>query len=58
MNEEKSNSEEEVEVVNPGDCIGHWLNGDKSCEQCEIEETCKQMTFEIKGNQVNEGSEN
>lgn len=46
---ESSNSESEVEVINAGDCIGHWLDGDEACSQCEIEESCKQMTLEIKG---------
>lgn len=42
-------SESEIEVINAGDCIGHWLNGDEACSQCEIEESCKQMTLEITG---------
>ena len=42
-------SESEIEVINAGDCIGHWLNGDEACSQCEIEQSCKQMTLEIAG---------
>ena len=44
---------EEVEIddeniVNPGDCIGHYLEGDKSCEICEIQDSCKDMTNALK----------
>ena len=49
-----SNSESEVEVINAGDCIGHWLEGDEACVQCEIEDSCKQMTLDIEGGK-NEG---
>lgn len=39
-------------IVNPGDCIGHWLEGDKSCEICEIQDSCKDMTMTLKENPV------
>ena len=54
---ESSNSSSEIEVVNPGDCIGHWLDGDEACSQCEIEDSCKQLTTDI-GNDNNEGGAN
>lgn len=38
---------ENQDIVNPGDCIGHWLDGDKSCEMCEIQDSCKDMTMAI-----------
>lgn len=45
------------EIVNPGDCIGHWLEGDKSCEICEIQDSCKEMTKELESNPVEEKDE-
>ena len=49
---------EEVEIddeniVNPGDCIGHYLEGDKSCEICEIQDSCKDMTNALKNEKDN-----
>jgi hypothetical protein len=41
------NESNEPEVINPGDCIGHWLEGDKACEMCEIQDSCRDMTNAI-----------
>lgn len=38
------------DIVNPGDCIGHWEEKDKSCEICEIQDSCKKMTMNLKEN--------
>lgn len=43
----KQDEEQDDGVVNPGDCIGHWLDGDKSCEVCEIQDSCREMTLAI-----------
>lgn len=40
-------TENDEETVNPGDCIGHWLEGDEACEICEIQDSCKEMTKDI-----------
>lgn len=40
------------DIVSPGDCIGHWLEGDKSCEICEIQDSCKDMTLTLKENPI------
>lgn len=47
--ENKENAKEIIEdkVNEPGDCIGHWLDGDESCEICEIQDSCKDMTSAI-----------
>lgn len=42
--------EQEVEVNEPGDCIGHW-DACKECDMCEIWESCKAMTGEINGDE-------
>ena len=55
-NEEFELEEVEIDdenIVNPGDCIGHYLEGDKSCEICEIQDSCKDMT-----NALNSGKNN
>lgn len=50
MNEEEMEQEtNNEEIVNPGDCIGHWLENDESCKICEIQDSCKEMTKNIKG---------
>lgn len=48
--EETSLNDEDI--VSPGDCIGHWLEGDKSCEICEIQDSCKDMTLTLKENPI------
>lgn len=40
-NEETTDDDD---VVDPGDCIGNYLEGDNSCELCEIADTCKVLT--------------
>ena len=38
------------DIVNPGDCIGHWEETDNSCEICEIQDSCRNMTLTLKEN--------
>lgn len=40
--------DDEVEVNDPGDCIGHWAECEE-CEMCEIQDSCKAMTENING---------
>lgn len=58
----KKNDEEEFEleeteikdedIVNPGDCIGHWDEKEEACEICEIQDSCKNMTLSLKENSI------
>ena len=45
---EELEEEVEVEVNDPGDCIGHWAECEE-CEMCEIQDSCKAMTKNING---------
>lgn len=45
-------AEDEIEVNDPGDCIGHWAVCEE-CEMCEIQDSCKAMTDEINGGDEN-----
>jgi hypothetical protein len=40
------------DIINPGDCIGHWEENNESCNMCEIESSCKNMTLTLKENPV------
>lgn len=40
--------EDDIEVTDPGDCIGHWAEC-KECEMCEIQDSCQAMTKNING---------
>lgn len=45
----KENTEKiDDETTEPGDCIGNFLNGDKSCELCEIADACEALTIKSK----------
>lgn len=40
--------QENEEISEPGDCIGHWDDCEE-CKMCEIENSCKEMTKIING---------
>jgi len=40
----ENNDDNELEIENPGDCIGNFLENDINCELCEIAESCKTLT--------------
>ena len=53
MEEEFKLEETEInddDIVNPGDCIGHWDENEEACEICEIQDSCKNMTLTLKEN--------
>ena len=50
--EEVETEEEEIEVNDPGDCIGHWAEC-QECEMCEIQDSCQAMTKNINGEEEN-----
>lgn len=54
----KKKAQEDIDdsIVNPGDCIGHWLDGDQSCEICEIQDSCRDMTQAIEKKENDNGS--
>lgn len=41
----------DYDIVNPGDCCGNYLEDDESCKLCEIQDTCKEMTEDLKNGQ-------
>lgn len=58
MEEEFKLEETEInddDIVNPGDCIGHWEENNEFCEICEIQDSCKNMTLTLKENPLEEG---
>lgn len=40
------------DIINPGDCIGHWDENEEACEICEIQDSCKNMTLTLKENPI------
>lgn len=45
-------AQEEREISEPGDCIGHWDDCEE-CKMCEIENSCMMMTKNIGGEEEN-----
>ena len=41
-----SELDDDIEVNDPGDCIGHWTECTE-CEMCEIQDSCRDMTNAI-----------
>ena len=46
--DEAETDDDDIEVNDPGDCIGHWAECEE-CEMCEIQDSCEAMTKNING---------